>query len=151
MFFTIIVVIIAVWLVMLILVFLIHKQQVHYTTMVNLVEIYGWYGYFITIATTNNFLTGTVEGFSVDGNVTTISIYDTAAGDATPLIGVNNVIGSGKQQYIQIETEYLMISSNVTTVVEGATTKYNITGGTFNNTVNVGISTWSICNTREIT
>ena len=106
----------------------------------------------ITIATTNNFLTGTVRGFSVDGNVTTISIYDTAAGDATPLIGVNNVIGSGKQQYIQIETEYLMISSNVTTVVEGATTKYNITlNGTFNNTVNVGISTWSIYNTREIT
>lgn len=105
----------------------------------------------ISIATTNNFLTGTIRGFSVNANVTTISIYDTAAGDATPLIGINNVIGSGKQQYLQIGTEYLMITSNVTTVIEGATTKYNITlGGTFVNTVNVGISTWSIYNTREM-
>ena len=31
----------------------------------------------------------------MNGNVTTVSIYDTAAGDATPLIGINNVIGSG--------------------------------------------------------
>ena len=106
----------------------------------------------ITTGTINNFLTGTVRGISVNANVTTISIYDTAAGDATPLIGINNVIGSGKQQYLQIGTEYLEITSNVTTFIEGATTKYNITlGGTFINTVNVGISTWSIYNTREVT
>ena len=106
----------------------------------------------ISIATTNNFLTGTLRGVSVNGNVTTVSIYDTAAGDATPLIGINNVIGSGKYQYLQIGTEYLLVTSNVTTVTEGATTKYNITlGGTFTNTVNVGISTWSIYNTREMT
>ena len=46
----------------------------------------------ISIATTNNFLTGTIRGISVNGNVTTVSIYDTAAGDATPLIGINNVL-----------------------------------------------------------
>ena len=88
----------------------------------------------------------------MNGNVTTISIYDTAAGDATPLIGINNVIGSGKQQYLQIGTEYLEITSNVTTLLKELLLKYNITlGGTFTNTVNVGISTWSIYNTREMT
>jgi len=106
----------------------------------------------ITNSTSNNFLTGTLRGVSVNGNVTTVSIYDTAAGDATPLIGINNVIGSGKYQYLQIGTEYLLVTSNVTTVTEGATTKYNITlGGTFTNTVTTGVSTWSIYNTREMT